>query len=196
MNKKNKFYGSAISLSVLALAVLVTQVNAETLQISGNGADSNNSIQLNQNNNTSVNQTNQANVNNDVNITSNTGGNSINGGVGDGSIKTGNINNNVEINNQFNTNNATVNCKNCPTSNPTPTSKPGQPTPTTKPGVGGNGGGTSGGSSSGGAGGSSSGGQILGLPTTSGENELANLLKLLPAFGSLLAGFSLLRKNA
>lgn len=83
---------------------------------------------------------------------------------------------------------------------PTPTEVP--PTPTTPPS---NGGGDGGNGGNGGGGDGGQGGPaeeaapaqaVLGLATTSGENELFNLLKLLPAFGSLTLGYSLLRKNA
>lgn len=185
---------------LIILVVGGATASAETLEISGNASNSNNSIQLNQNNSNNVNQSNSADVNNSVNINSNTGGNSINGGVGDGSITTGNITNNVNINNQLNSNAADVKCKNCPTPtkkpgvSPTPTKAPSGPTPTTPPGVGGNGGRGDGGGDGGpgGVGGPSQ--AVLGLPITSGENSLIDLLKLLPAFGSLTLGYSLLRR--
>jgi len=181
---------------LLVLVVFAAGAYAETLDISGNASNSNNSIQLNQNNPTNVNQSNSADVNNNVNINSNTGGNSINGGVGDGSIKTGDINTNVNINNQFNSNVANVKCKNCPT----PTLKPGAPTSITPPGVptapSGNGAAGNGVGGNGGVGGPGADPAVLGLPVTSGENSLIDLLKLLPAFGSLTLGYSLLRKNA
>ena len=183
------------------LVVFAAGAYAETLEISGNASNSNNSIQLNLNNSTNVNQSNNANINNDVNVNSNTGGNSINGGVGDGSITTGNITNNVNINNRFNTNVADVPCPKCPTPtkkpgvSPTPTTPPGgqpTPTPTTKPGDGGRGGNGGGGPGAAGA----PGPAVLGLAAASGENEILNLLKLLPAFGSLTLGYGLLRKHA
>ena len=134
---------------------------------------------------------NQANVENIVNTDCNSGGNQS---VGNGSINTGDCGAGSVITNQVNTN--VVEC--C-----TPTPKPSEapsgtptPTPTTTPGVGGNGGQGGNGGGGGGAGGGIGGGEVLGLAVTSGENELLNLLKLLPAFGSLTLGFSLLRKNA
>ncbi len=187
------------------LVVFAAQAYSATLEISGNAANSNSSIQFNQNNSTNVNQSNNANLNNDVNVNSNTGGNSINGGVGDGSIKTGDINTNININNQFNSNIANVPCNNCPTPtkkpgvSPTPTTPPGgpTPTPTTPPGNGKKEDGKKEDGGRGGNGGPGGPGQaVLGLPVTSGENELLNLLKLLPAFGSLTLGYGLLRKNA
>src|SRR3990167_7994335 len=104
MKMKNLTRTFITSALLIILVVFTAGAYAETLEISGNASNSNNSIQLNQNNSTNVNQSNSADVNNNVNINSNTGGNSINGGVGDGSIKTGDITNNVNINNQLNTN--------------------------------------------------------------------------------------------
>jgi len=66
-------------------------------------------------------------------------------------------------------------------------------------GGGGGGGGDDNGNLGGGDGGGGVGGPsqaVLGLAPTSGENELFNLLKLLPAFGSLTLGYGLLRKHA
>ncbi len=184
---------------LIILVVFAAGAYAETFEISENASDSNNSIQFNQNNSTNLNQSNSADVNNSVNINSNTGGNSLNGNVGDGSITTGDINNNVNINNQLNNNSANVGCNNCPTPtkkpsvSPTPT-PPGGITPTTPPGVGGNGGNGGGGGNGNGGGGSSDPG-VLGLAATSGENSLFALFKLLPAFVSMTIGYSLLRKN-
>ena len=199
METKNIIRTFITSALLIILVVFAAGVYAETLEISGNASNSNSSIQLNQNNSVNINQSNSADVNNSVNIKSNTGGNSISGGVGDGSITTGNITNNVNINNQLNSNVADVKCKNCIT--PTPTKKPGvSPTPTTppgangKPGDGGRGGDGDGDGGPGGVGGPSQ--AVLGLAQTSGENSLVDLLKLLPALTSLTLGYGLLRKNA
>lgn len=201
MNIRDLIKTFIIPFLLISVILFAARAYAETLEISGNGSNSNNSVQLNQTNSTKINQSNSADVNNSVNIDSNTGGNSINGGVGNGSIKTGDITNNVNINNQLNKNIADVKCLNCPTPTPKPTIKPsptpgkgqGTPTPTSKPGNGGNGG--DGGN--GGVGGPGAAAPaVMGLAVTSGEDELINLLKLLPALSSLAVGYSFLRKNA
>ncbi|OGH16895.1 MAG: hypothetical protein A3C30_04455 [Candidatus Levybacteria bacterium RIFCSPHIGHO2_02_FULL_40_18] len=176
MKAKNLIKVFTTSVLLIILAIFVTAANAETIEISGNGSGSNNSIQLNQNNSININQSNSADVSNSVNINSNTGGNSINGGVGDGSITTGNITNNVNINNQLNTNIADVKCKNCPspTKAPTPTQKPGDPIPTTPPGVGDpDGDGGDGGDGDGGVGGP--GGEVLGVSELAVTGDFATL---------------------
>lgn len=76
---------------------------------------------------------------------------------------------------------------------PTPTTGEPTPTPTTPPS---NGGGDGGGGQGGPAGEAAPAQAVLGLAATSGENELFNLIKILPAFGSLAVGYGLLRKNA
>ena len=114
-------------------------------------------------------------------------------------INTGDATSGTVIENVVNTN--IIRC--C---TPTPTQKPEEPTPTpteeqptptpTTPPTNGGGGGDGGGGVGGQAGEAAPAQAVLGLAVTSGENELFNLLKLLPAFGSLLLGSSLLRKHA
>jgi len=118
-----------ISTLFIYLILIAGKVYSDNLEISGNASGSNNSININQNESNTVNQSNSADVNNDVNASADTGGNSANDNVGGSSIKTGDATTNVNINNQFNTNKADVNCKNCAT----PTPKP-SPTPTVQVG--------------------------------------------------------------
>ena len=116
-------------------------------------------------------------------------------------INTGDATSGTVIENVVNTNIIRC-CTPTPTQkpeDPTPTEEQPTPTPTTPPSNGG-GGGDGGGGGQGGVGGPSAPSapsqEVLGLAATSGENELFNLLKLLPAFGALLLGSSLLRKHA
>lgn len=179
-----------LALTVLALGIffVASCVQAEDLIISGNGAGSDNSININNSSQTTVNQQNSMDVNNKVDASANTGGNTAD----NGSVETGNANIFVKIKNFFNSNTAQVEC--CETPAPKPTQNPTNPTPTA--GVGDGGGGSSNGSGDGGSsggssnGGSSSGGQVLGLSATSGEstNVFYVLGSLCLAFGSVLLG--------
>src|SRR3989344_4986899 len=74
MKAKNLIKVFTTSVLLIILAIFVTAANAETIEISGNGSGSNNSIQLNQNNSININQSNSADVSKSVNINSNTGG--------------------------------------------------------------------------------------------------------------------------
>lgn len=68
------------------------------VKISGNGADSQNSVNLNQNTNTNINVANNAQITNSINGTANTGGNKANNNTNESvSIDTGNINVQNEI---------------------------------------------------------------------------------------------------
>jgi hypothetical protein len=82
-----------------------------TLTVSGNGALSNNAVNVTNASNTVVNQTNNANITNNVNSNASTGGNSSNFNTGGNStIKTGDANNTVNVTNEANLNKATVSC--------------------------------------------------------------------------------------
>lgn len=125
----------------------------------------------------------------------------ISRGVYAQSINTGDADATTIIENQINTNVVDLNC--CtptpePTEEitPTPTTEQPTPTPTSSPsgGGGGNGGGVGGGGGE--AGPAAAAPAVLGLAAASGEDELLNLLKLLPAFAAFATGYSFLRKNA
>ena len=185
---------------------LVGNSKALDLNISGNGAGSNNTLNIQGNQSTKVTQKNSGSIDNNVNAGANTGGNEVSGGNG-GTVKTGDASTNVNINNNFNNNTATVPC--CPSKTPTPTRLPGQPTPTptstgsqptstptpaqTPPvGVGGppDGGGDGDGGNGGGGNG---GGQVMGLSQTAGDGREALLFYLAGALclsigGTLLKG--------
>lgn len=174
-------------------------VRALELNNSGNGAGSQNNIDLQQSQSTNVNQNNQGSFYNDIDASAQTGGNSVSGGNG-GSITTGDATVNVTVDNRFNSNQVNVKC--CPDGKtPTPTHKPGQPTGTPTPtppgGVGGppgdgdGGNGNGGGENGGGVGG---GGQVIGLSAASGENT-TELLITSTGIVCLLGATTLLRKN-
>jgi len=84
---------------------------ANTVEISGNGASSDSSVQVNAQNQTSVVQNNTANVSNKVSASSNTGSNNANQNTnGDTLIKTGDAQTQVDIQNVLNSNKANVDC--------------------------------------------------------------------------------------
>ena len=195
MSGKTIIKSFIISTFFVYVVLIAGKVYSETIDISGNASDSNNSININQKNSNTVNQSNSADVNNSVNATSDTGGNSINDGVGGGSIKTGDATTNVNIKNQLNTNAADVNCKNCPTPTPKPKpspTDPGKPTSTPTPAPSGNDGDGDGDGGDGGEGGAPQAPAVLGLSAASGESSL---FKIIPGLISILLGFNLLRKK-
>ena len=71
---------------------------------SNTGANSDNDASVDVNNDIDITQNNDLNINNNVNADLNTGGNSADKNTGDGSVKTGDINFGVNINNQGNEN--------------------------------------------------------------------------------------------
>lgn len=89
---------------------------ATSLEISGNGADSENATNVSVSQNTVVSQTNEANISNDVNADANTGGNSANRNTGGGvTVDTGDAKTLVGITNTANSNSAEVENCNCET---------------------------------------------------------------------------------
>lgn len=97
--------GAVLLSSVAPLAFASTDV-----EISGNGAFSDSSANVNQSNNTTVTQNNDANIRNDVNVNANTGNNNANFNTGgDTTVSTGNANSTVNVDNAVNVNKATVN---------------------------------------------------------------------------------------
>jgi uncharacterized membrane protein YgcG len=196
------FLKSFIISSFFVYAILIVgKVYSDNLEISGNASGSNNSINIDQDDTNTVNQSNTVDVENNVKATAETGGNSANDNVGGVTIKTGDATTNVNIKNQFNTNSADVNCKNCATPTPTPKPSPTQPVggPISDPGSPTSG--SAGGSSSSGGGGSSSGGstggagqgQVQGLSATSGDKTLFTTIA---GFLLIFLGYTFLRRNA
>lgn len=175
--------------------LLVGAVRAVDLNISGNAADSQNTIQIQQSGSTTVNQSNQMDVNNDVDAQANTGGNST--GDGGGSVTTGDASIFVKIKNLFNINQAETGC--CPTPTPKVTPyDPGDPTPTEPgdepPAEDQNGDGEPDESADGNGGEEDGvgGGEVLGLSATAGNGLDATVIQLLGlvclGIGSALVG--------
>jgi hypothetical protein len=102
---------TAIATGAVLLNALAPLALADTnIQISGNGAFSDSTANVNTSNNTTVTQNNNANISNDVDIHANTGNNdaSFNTG-GSTSVSTGDANTAVRVDNAVNVNKATVN---------------------------------------------------------------------------------------
>lgn len=111
---------SAIATGVLMLSSFASVASASTVTIAGNGAYSNNSVNLTSNQSTNVSQTNNSTVVTNVNASANTGHNSadLNNG-GDVSIVTGNATNDVNVTVGGNTNVANVPACGCDQGNDT-----------------------------------------------------------------------------
>lgn len=113
---KNRFKKIVASLiTVMMLFGSSSVVLADELSITGNGADSQNSVSVTNTQTTTVEQTNNASVSNDVDSTANTGGNtaSSNSG-GDTNTTTGDISSNTSVENSLNVSSVEVGC--CPSS--------------------------------------------------------------------------------
>lgn len=114
MNYKKKIT-SAIATGAILLNTLAPAAFASDTTVSGNGAFSDNKVDVSSNNNTTVSQNNDANVSNHVDSNASTGGNtaSFNTG-GDTSINTGNASTNTSVSNDLNKNAANVQtCSTC-----------------------------------------------------------------------------------
>lgn len=89
-----------------------------TIQISGNGAGSQNFTQVSQSNSQTVTQSNNANVTNDVHSNASTGGNDANFNTGGNTtVKTGDASTTSNVTNTLNSNAANVNCASCASGN-------------------------------------------------------------------------------
>lgn len=86
-----------------------------SLEISGNGAGSNNNVGVDTSTTTVVTQTNTANIQNNVNVTTNSGGNTANKNTGGSvTVATGDASASVNVTNNANSNAASVdNCGSC-----------------------------------------------------------------------------------
>jgi len=110
-NTKRKIAGAIATGALLLNAFTPLAFATTTIEISGNGAGSDNWVTLNQTSNTSVNQNNVANVTNNVDANAKTGGNDANFNTGgDVTIDTGKAESNVDISNTLNSNSAEVEC--------------------------------------------------------------------------------------
>lgn len=102
---------SALSAVTAATLLAAGPALALTVEVSGNGADSDNTANVSVNQSTSITQTNNANISNNVNANANTGGNSANNNTGgDTSINTGDASTNVALNNTANSSRTSVGC--------------------------------------------------------------------------------------
>lgn len=164
-----------VLLSVLFLIASHNLVRAENLEIIGNGAGSQNSINVIGGSTTTNQQNNNTRYQNTIKAKADTGGNSASDNNGNAVIKTGDSTVVVNVNNQGNSNYSKTNgCCGTPTPKPTKTPTP-NPTGTPTPGDGGgssNGSGESGNNGVGGGGTTNNNPQIIGLSKTSGENNL------------------------
>lgn len=115
MTNITKKFATAIATGALfAQAVAPVAFAETTLEISGNGAGSDNNVTANQTSNTSVNQTNNANITNKVNAEANTGKNDANYNTGGNvTVKTGDATVNAHVSNNVNSNVAEVENCNC-----------------------------------------------------------------------------------
>lgn len=102
---------ATLSLSAMMFNVFVVPASAITLEVTGNGVQSDNDIEIKTEQKTEVSQSNDFNVNNNINANSSTGSNSASRNTGGNSkIDTGNATSTVEVVNAGNTNEAVVDC--------------------------------------------------------------------------------------
>jgi len=108
----NKRIITAIATGAVLLNAMAPLALADTtLTVSGNGALSNNAVNVTNASNTVVNQTNNANITNNISSNASTGGNSSSFNTGGNStISTGNATNTVNVTNAANLNKANVSC--------------------------------------------------------------------------------------
>ena len=106
---------TGIATTAILLNTLTPMVFADTtLTISGNGADSDNEIEVKTTQSVQVQQSNDADVHNFVNADASTGGNEADRNTGgDVKIDTGNANSTVNVGNTLNSNSADVDCNTC-----------------------------------------------------------------------------------
>jgi hypothetical protein len=112
MNDTKRKLATAIATGALLLNAFTPIAFASTtIQISGNGAGSDNYANVTQTSTTVVNQTNTANVTNNVNANADTGDNKANFNTGGNvTINTGNANITANVSNTLNSNQAEVKC--------------------------------------------------------------------------------------
>lgn len=102
--------GTAIASTALMFNLLAPAAFADTtVDISGNGSNSDNNVSVNNTSNATINQSNNLTVGLNINSTASTGGNKANGNTGgDVSIDTGNANSTVNITVLGGSNEATI----------------------------------------------------------------------------------------
>lgn len=111
MTNFNKQIFSVIAAGTMVLNLATPVLADSTIEISGNGKNSDSTVNLDQNHSTTVTQSNVANISNNVDVKSNTGGNNAKDNTG-GNVKveTGDATTKVTVNNTANTNSANVDC--------------------------------------------------------------------------------------
>jgi len=111
MTNMKKQILSAMTAGALLLNVATPALAGTTLEISGNGSNSDSEVKVNNSNNTTVVQNNDAKVNNDIKVNSNTGDNSASDNTGgEVKVETGDADTEVNVSNSLNTNAAKVDC--------------------------------------------------------------------------------------
>jgi len=111
LNFKQKFVTSVATVAILANGLAPLAFAGTTIEISGNGAGSDNWSTVNQTSNTTVTQNNTANVTNNVGADADTGDNDANFNTGGGVvISTGNATADIDVANALNSNSADVSC--------------------------------------------------------------------------------------
>lgn len=109
MNKFSTRLATGMATATLMMSLLAPAVYADTtLEISGNGKNSNNDINVSSTNSDTIKQNNTSNINIDLNVTAKTGGNKANDNAGDVNVKSGNATTNIDILIGGNSNEATV----------------------------------------------------------------------------------------
>jgi len=107
--KQAKKLLAALSLSAMMLNVAILPAQAITLEVSGNGVDSDSEIKIESKQETEVSQENTFNVSNNINANANTGSNSASRNTGgNATIDTGDATSNVAVQNAGNLNEAVV----------------------------------------------------------------------------------------
>ncbi len=115
MTNLQKRVATAVATSAMLLNVLAPLAHADTmLEITGNGAHTDNEVKVNNSSNTTVTQNNNAVVTNNVTSNSSTGGNKANDNItGEVRIETGAATSTTKIVNELNTNAADIDNCNC-----------------------------------------------------------------------------------
>lgn len=111
MTQFKKQIFSVITASTLVLSTAGTALASTTIEVSQNGAGSDNTVTVSQSNNTTVTQNNTATVTNVVSSTANSGDNKANFNTGgDVTVKSGNATSTTNVQNALNSNAAQVDC--------------------------------------------------------------------------------------
>ena len=109
MNTKRRILTAVATVAIFANGLAPLAFAGTTITISGNAADSDNDVVVNNTQNTSVNQTNDAHFDNDIDGDANTGGNDANqNNGGDVNVQTGDASVTVGVSNWANANSARI----------------------------------------------------------------------------------------